>query len=244
MLRARRVAAGVALGAAALLSLPSQAQASPSAALLPETLTSPTAGLLSRALAAPSVGADDVRLWSVWQSDGTAWLAVTARDVPPDGSVVGWRFSAAPDASASEPPGGELPSFQSVCGQDTAGSGHKRVALAVDFGDDADARPGDRPPAQDVLRCVAGVEDATTAQLLASAARVRVNAQGEVVAVTDHPPGETDGTILAPAPAMGSPIGSPVLLVAGGVGTLLLLAGGTIIATRRRSGTPSAPSNL
>lgn len=216
MLRARRVAAGVALGAAALLCLPSPALASPSAG-------------------------GDVRSWSVWQSDGTAWLATTAGYGPQDGSVLGWRFSAAPDVSASEPPGGELPSFQDVCGQDTAGSGHKRVALVVDFGEEDDARPGDRPPAQDVLRCVAGAEDATAVQFLASAAEVRVNALGEVASVAGYPAAAT-GAEPAPAPARGPSGGPPVLLIAGGAGALLLLGGGAVIATRRRATRPPARS--
>src|SRR4051794_9313002 len=105
MLRARRVAAGVALAAAALLSLPFPALASPS---------------IDPGAADPNA----VRLWSVWQSDGTAWLATASKDVPRDGSVVGWRFPASPDGTASEPPGGELTSYESVCGGSAATSGH------------------------------------------------------------------------------------------------------------------------
>lgn len=221
MLRARRVAAGVALTAAALLSLPCPALASPS--------IDP---------GGPVPGAADpnaVRLWSVWQSDGTAWLATASKDVPRDGSVVGWRFSASPDGTASEPPGGELTSYESVCGGSAATSGHKRVAVVVDFGDaDADAYPGDRPPAGGVLRCVAGAENATAAQLLASAAKVRVNAQGDVVAVGDYPAQAKGGTGLVTTPD--APDGGPSLtLIAGGAGALLLLGGGAAVATRRRS---------
>ncbi|MFI7700833.1 hypothetical protein [Nonomuraea sp. NPDC049480] len=127
MLRARRVGAGVVLGAAALLFLPFSALAPASAGA-----DNPLPG-----------GADShaTRLWSVWQSDGTAWLAAAAGDSPPDGSVIGRRFSAAPDEAASESPGGDLPSFEGVCGGDVAGSGHKRVAVAVDHGDgETDAR--------------------------------------------------------------------------------------------------------
>nr|WP_311132311.1 hypothetical protein [Nonomuraea gerenzanensis] len=164
MLRAYRVVAAVALGAAVLLSLPFSALAAP-----------------------PS------RAWGVWVSDGTAWLAATPRDSPPDGSVVGWRFSEASDGGIGEPPGGELPSFEGVCGRETAGSGHKRVVVAVDFGDvgamgsgGEEPRPGDRPPAQAAPVCVAGAEDATTAQLLAAAAEVRVDGAGGVVSVDGH----------------------------------------------------------
>ncbi|MGI5292589.1 SCO2322 family protein [Nonomuraea polychroma] len=229
MLRACRVAAGVALGAAAFLFLPFSALASPS--IDPQD---------------PLPGAADpnaTRLWSVWQSDGTAWLAASAGDAPPDGSVIGWRFSAAPDGAASESPGGDLPAFETACGKDAAASGHKRVAVAVDFGDgDTDAYPGDQPPAQGVLTCVAGAEDATAAQLLAAAAKVRVNGQGEVVAVNDYPAQEKGGAPLtAPVPAADGASGPPIALIAGGAGALALLGGGAVIATRRRT-KPSVPA--
>lgn len=233
MLRAGRVAAAVVLGAAAVVLLPSSALGSPS----------------SRP-GGPAPGA--VRLWGVWRSDGTAWLASTAAYEPADGSVVGWRFGVSADGSVGEPPGGELPSFPAVCVQDAAGSGHKRVAVAVDFGDgEGDVPPGDRPPAHPLLRCVTGAEDATAAQLLASAARVGVNGRGEVVSVSGYP-SQGAGTALSQgagtAPSQGAGVaeraaapasasgGVPALLIAGGAGALLLLGGGTALAARRRPG--------
>ncbi|NRQ38887.1 hypothetical protein HII36_44760 [Nonomuraea sp. NN258] len=184
------------------------------------------------------------RLWSAWQSDGTAWLAARPGDGPPDGSVVGWRFAVSPDGAASEPPAGEMPVFETVCGKDAAASGHKRVAVVVDFGDaDADAFPGEQPPRQDVVKCVAGAEGATAVQLLASAARVRVNDQGGVVAVDDYPAREKGGAEpAAPAAAesAGESGGSPVVWIAGGAGVLLLLGGGAVVATRRRAKSPAA----
>ncbi|MEV0993639.1 SCO2322 family protein [Nonomuraea sp. NPDC050202] len=212
MLRAYRVVAGVALGVAALLSLPSSALASPS----PE---------------------DATRAWGVWLSDGTAWLAAAPGDSPPDGSVVGWRFSVAPDGTTGEPPGGDLPSFEAVCGRDTAGSGHKRVVLAVDFGDaEADAHRGERPPAQAAPACVAGAEDATTAQLLAAASQVRVDVAGGVTSVDGYPATPPQGgTALTAAPPPAGAGGPPTLLIVGGAGALALLAAGTAVATRRRT---------
>ncbi|GAA4945451.1 hypothetical protein HD597_006682 [Nonomuraea thailandensis] len=216
MLRAYRVVAGVALGVTAFLSLPSSALASPS----PGGAT---------------------RAWSVWLSDGTAWLAAAPEDSPPDGSVVGWRFSVAPDGAAWEPPGGDLPSFEAVCGRDTAGSGHKRVVLALDFGDaEADAHPGERPPAQAAPACVAGAENATTAQLLAAAAQVRVDGAGGVTSVDGYPGSPAqDGTALTAALPTTAAAGPPALLIVAGAGALALLASGTAVATRRRSRTRS-----
>ncbi|MEO3803310.1 SCO2322 family protein [Nonomuraea sp. B1E8] len=222
MLRAFRVAAGVALGAAASVSLPCSAIAAP-----PVSPGDPVPG-------AADPGA--ARGWSVWQSDGTAWLAAAPGDSPPDGSVIGWRFSAAPDGTAGEPPAGELPSFQAVCGKDTAASGHKRVVVAVDFGEaGSDAYPGERPPAEPSATCVAGAESATAARLLASVGRVRVNAGGDVVAVDDYPGGEKGGAALDAAVPAASEGGAPATLIAGGAGVLALLAGGALVATRRRT---------
>ncbi|YCK40627.1 SCO2322 family protein [Actinomadura sp. ATCC 39365] len=236
MLRAGRVAAAAVLGAAAVLLLPSSALGSPS---------SRPGGPVPGTAAEPGA----VRLWGVWRSDGTAWLASTAAYEPADGSVVGWRFTVSADGSAGEPPGGELPSFPAVCVQDAAGSGHKRVAVAVDFGDgEGDVPPGDRPPAHPLLRCVTGAEDATAAQLPASAARVGVNGRGEVVSVSGYPSQgagtvpsqETDAAGRAAAPAS-APGGSPALLITGGAGALLLIGGGAALAARRRPGRPGRP---
>ncbi|GAA3554654.1 hypothetical protein GCM10022419_038810 [Nonomuraea rosea] len=265
MLRAYRVAAGVAIGAAFSLSLPLSALAAPSSAAPSRTATTPGPAIAAQPLGAPplallttlgtqSFAPEDLvpeaaapgvtRAWSVWQSDGTAWLATTAQDAPPDGSVIGWRFSAAPDAAAGESPGGELPSFRIVCGKDAATSGHKRVVVMVDFGDgESDAYPGDRPPAKGVLKCVAGAEDATAAHLLATAAKVRANAQGDVVTIGDYPAQDKGGTDLSPDPTGSDPGGGlPIALIAGGAGALVLLGGGAVVATRRRTRSTTQPA--
>lgn len=179
------------------------------------------------------------RVWSVWQSDGTAWLAATPADVPKDGAVIGWRFSVAADGSAAESPGGDQPAFDQVCGKQAAASGQKRVAVQVDFGDAAsDAYPGDTPPAQGLLKCVSGAENASAAQLLALAADAKVNPQGEVVAVDDYPAKEKGGA--APTPAAGGSQGGglPLTWILGGAGALVLVAGGAVVATRRRAKAP------
>ncbi|MFI6295531.1 SCO2322 family protein [Nonomuraea sp. NPDC050790] len=187
------------------------------------------------ALATPPVSPDPgaVRMWSVWESDGTAWLAAAATDVPADGDVVGWRFAATPDGTPAEPPGGELADFTAVCGQQAGGDG-KRVAVLVDFGDAAaDAYPGERPPTP-IRTCVRGAKESSAAQLLAQAAKARVDAQGRVVAVNGYPAQEKGGTELStPAPSSAGGLSLPMLL--GGAGVLVLLAAGAVVATRRRA---------
>ncbi|MEO3789817.1 hypothetical protein ABGB14_06370 [Nonomuraea sp. B10E15] len=142
-----------------------------------------------------------------------------------------------PGRDGGRTPAGELPSFQALCGKDTAGSGHKRVVVAVDFGEaGTDAYPGEHPPAEPSATCVAGAESATTARLLASMAGVRVNAGGDVVAVDGYPGREKGGTALDGAlPETASEGGVPVTWIAGGAGVLALLGGGALVAARRRT---------
>ncbi|WP_327086102.1 SCO2322 family protein [Nonomuraea sp. NBC_01738] len=221
MLRRIRVAAGAAVVAAAFLSHPAMANAAE-----PVSPGGPVPG-------APDPNA--VRVWSVWQSDGTAWLAATPKDVPADGSVIGWRFAASPDSTASEPPGGELADFATLCAGQAAVSGSKRVAVQVDFGDaTADAYPGDTPPGA-LMKCVTATPDSTTTQLLASAATTRADGQGTVLAVSGYPSKEKGGSELATtSTAEPEPTGLPLPLILGGAGALVLLAGGAVVATRRR----------
>jgi hypothetical protein len=68
-----------------------------------------------------------------------------------------WRRS-------TEPPRGDLPSFQTVCGGDAAASGSKRVVVRVDFGDaESDAFVGEQPPSEELTKCVTGAEAASMA---------------------------------------------------------------------------------
>ncbi|MFI6907414.1 SCO2322 family protein [Nonomuraea sp. NPDC050394] len=243
MLRRIRVAAGSAAAALALLTVPALANpplANPplsNALLANAPLANPLRATAPVSPGGPVPGAPDpdaVRVWSVWESDGTAWLAAAPGDVPSDGDVVGWRFAASPDGTPAEPPGGELAGFTAVCGQQAGGDG-KRVAVLVDFGDaDNDAYPGERPPAP-IRACVRGTTEATAAQLLAQAARARVDARGRVVAVNDYPAREKGGTEASAPAASSAPGGPPLPLILGGAGVLVLLAGGALVATRRRA---------
>lgn len=219
MLRAFRVA-GFAIAATLLMSSPALADP----AVAPND---PVPG-------APDPNAP--RLWSFWQSDGTAWLGATAQDVPADGSVIGWRFAASPDGTAMEPPGGEMPVFEAVCGKEPAASGHKRVVLTVDFGDaESDAYPGDQPPSGALQKCVAGAENATATQLLALVARARIDDKGVPLAINDYPAKEKGGAELPKPAGAQSEGGLPMGWILGGAGALVLLGGGAFVATRRRT---------
>lgn len=190
---------------------------------------------------APQPGPDTPRQWTFWQSDGLAWLAPEAGAVPADGSVIGWRFGVSPDGAGTDSPR-EVPAFDDVCGGQAAGSGQKRVVLAVDFGDgEVDAYPGDTPP-QSTVTCVVAPSSATSLQLLSSeATRPRVDDSGNVLAVSGYPAKNTAtgkelpiSQAAAPAAPASKEGGAPVLLIAGGV--LAVAAGvGVFFLLRRRS---------
>ncbi|WP_157520925.1 SCO2322 family protein [Herbidospora daliensis] len=190
---------------------------------------------------APQPGPDTPRQWTFWQSDGLAWLAPEAGAVPADGSVIGWRFGVAPDGAGTDSPR-EVPAFDDVCGAQAAGSGQKRVVLAVDFGDgEVDAYPGDTPP-QSTVTCVVAPSAATSLQLLSSeTTRPRVDDTGNVLAVSGYPAkNTTTGKELPISQAAGAAAapseegGAPVLLIAGGV--VAVAAGvGVFFLLRRRS---------
>nr|WP_062342422.1 SCO2322 family protein [Herbidospora sakaeratensis] len=191
---------------------------------------------------APQPGPDTPRQWTFWQSDGLAWLAPEAGAVPADGSVIGWRFGVSPDGAGTDSPR-EVPAFADVCGTQAAGSGQKRVVLAVDFGDgEVDAYPGDTPPPSTVT-CVVAPASATSLQLLSSeTTRPRVDDTGNVLAVSGYPAkNTTTGEELPISRAAGAPAapapeedGAPVLLIAGGA-VAVAAGAGVFFLLRRRS---------
>ncbi|GAA5073936.1 hypothetical protein HNP84_009809 [Thermocatellispora tengchongensis] len=187
---------------------------------------------------------DAPRGWSFWQSDGTAWLTageVSADSTPKDGATIGWRFAATPDGVPAEAPGGDIPVFEQVC-KEQAAAGKKRVAVAVDFGDaEADAYPGETPPASaPMVKCVVADEPATALQILGSVATARVDQTGRVLTVNGYP--AKAGSAGQPAPG-GATAGDgqegsgglPMLLIIGAV-VVIVAAGATAwLMTRRKS---------
>ncbi|WP_157244414.1 GPS-CTERM domain-containing protein [Nonomuraea typhae] len=149
--------------------------------------------------------------WTVWESDGTAWLAARPDDPVSAGDLIGWRYA----AGAGEPPGRGWMTYVEQCAGPS--DSLREAAVVIDFGD---AQRGERPPAP-VRACVRVDEGATAAQVPAKVAEVRTGARGEVAAVNGYP--------AAPPP------GPPVPLLAGGVAVLILLAAVVLLAVRRRA---------
>ncbi|MFJ9208642.1 SCO2322 family protein [Streptomyces sp. NPDC102264] len=129
------------------------------------------------------------RYWSFWESDGAKWTYATqgpATARPADGAVNGFRFAVSADSADADRPR-ETPDFTAVCGSTPARDGHKRIAVVIDSGTDADAPDGEKPPAPRA-ECARVGEDATSAEALAAVAKpLRYNSEALLCAVSGYP---------------------------------------------------------
>lgn len=190
------------------------------------------------ASAAPA-SADATAFWGYWQARGAHWaFAQTgpATAHPKNGAVEGWRFAKA--AGNTGVPPRAKPDFARLCGSSAAPAGSKRVAVVIDYGDPADAPGGTMPPAAKTA-CAVVPDDATGSDVLAKVARATADKSGLICAI------DSFGTCAAAAPAAtpsasatpahgGKSAGSTALTV--GIGLLLILAaGGSMMAVRRRA---------
>jgi len=133
------------------------------------------------------------RYWSYWNAtdestDGT-WTYATegsGTHVPVDGSVEGWRFGIAGEESRIRP---SFPAdFDSICSQQDAVEGSKRVAVVIDPGAPSQAPDGENPGAVRT-ECVVAERNATGFQVLAQVAEVRTDA-GFVCGLDGYPASE------------------------------------------------------
>jgi hypothetical protein len=188
------------------------------------------------AFAAPA-SADATAFWGYWQASGSDWaFAKTgpASAHPKEGAVEGWRFARS-SGDTGTPPRAE-PAFAKICGSTAAQAGNKRVAVVIDYGDRADAPSGATPPAAKTS-CAVVPQSATGSDVLAKVATPKEDKSGLICAI------DTFGPCAAAAPAAtpSSPAakkkdsGSTALSVGIGV-VLVLAAGGSMVALRRRTG--------
>ncbi|MFE4535606.1 SCO2322 family protein [Streptomyces scopuliridis] len=170
------------------------------------------------------------RYWSFWESDGATWTYATqgpATARPADGAVNGFRFAVSADSGDADRPR-ETPDFAAVCGGTPARDGHKRIAVVIDSGTDADAPDGEKPPA---LRaeCARVGEDATSAEALAAVAKpLRYNSEALLCAIAGYPASGCGEQVAAdggtepaptppPTPVQTPPPAYPTELTAGGM---------------------------
>ena len=147
------------------------------------------ATLVAACLAALTVApahAAAFRYWGFYQLTNGAWAFAqkgSDQTVPKDGSVDGWRFAVADEASTRFPRA--VLTFDQVCGTTAAEAGKKRVGVVVDFGRPADSADNATPPEPKAV-CAVVATDATSTAVLAAAGEVRTE-KGLVCGVAGYP---------------------------------------------------------
>ncbi|MHA3836188.1 SCO2322 family protein [Terrabacter sp. AAH1] len=147
------------------------------------------ATLVAACLAALTVApahAAAFRYWGFYQLTNGAWAFAqkgSDQTVPKDGSVDGWRFAVADEASTRFPRA--VLTFDQVCGTTAAEAGKKRVGVVVDFGRPADSAGNATPPEPKAV-CAVVATDATSTAVLAAAGEVRTE-KGLVCGVAGYP---------------------------------------------------------
>lgn len=151
------------------------------------------AACLSALTVAPAHAAA-YRFWGFYQLTDGAWTFAqkgSDQTVPADGSVDGWRFAVADEASTRFPRG--VLTFEQICGSTPAQDGKKRVGVVVDFGRSADSADGATPPEPKAV-CAVVDKDATSTAVLATAGEVRAE-KGLVCGVAGYPTTDCGGAV-------------------------------------------------
>jgi hypothetical protein len=147
------------------------------------------ATLVAACLAALTVApahAAAFRFWGFYQLTNGAWAFAqkgSDQTVPKDGSVDGWRFAVADEASTRFPRA--VLTFDQICDSTPAEAGKKRVGVVVDFGRPADSADNATPPEPKAV-CAVVATDATSTAVLAAAGEVRAE-KGLVCGVAGYP---------------------------------------------------------
>ena len=152
------------------------------AALLP-LLALLLAGFVSVGTAPSAQAADVYRYWAYFTVKDGAFVAQEtgpAGATPEDGDIEGYRYAAPANFEKPNLPRADLAevTFDAVCGDKSAETGKKRVAVLLDYGIEADAADGETPPEPEAL-CAVVDEKANGLQTLQSRRARRPH--GEVV---------------------------------------------------------------
>ena len=142
--------------------------------------------------------AADYRYWTFWVTTNDSWSfanegAGTLKAT--DQMVTGWKF-AITGADNGLPPT-ESAVFAQLCPDTSEQAGTLRVAVVVDFNDQATAPEGETPPSASVIKCVTVTEGQTAADALnAAGLEVRAN-DGFVCGINGYPKEECGLEIAA-----------------------------------------------
>ena len=141
--------------------------------------------------------AADYRYWTFWVTTNDSWSfanegAGTLKAT--DQMVTGWKF-AITGADNGLPPT-ESAVFAELCPDTSEQAGTLRVAVVVDFNDQATAPEGETPPSANVVKCVTVNEGQTAADAL-NAAGLEVRANDDFVCGINGYPKEECGLEIA-----------------------------------------------
>jgi hypothetical protein len=203
--------------------------------------------VIGAATAIPA-SAEAFRYWGYYAWSGDAWAFADAgsNDTnPADGSVEGWRFAVAGEASARLPRAAG--DFDTLCGSTPESDGSKRVGVVIDFGTQDDAPEGDTAPAP-LGACAVVPEDATGSDVLVAVAEVRLGDGGFVCGIDGYPsqgcgdPVDSDAPTSEEEPvelelaagddSSSTPAWAPIAL---GVAAIVVVATAALTISRRRS---------
>jgi hypothetical protein len=140
------------------------------------------------------------RYWGYFQAapGATEWtMAMTGPTTnAKDGSVEGWMHTFSnDDVNASAPR--LAPNFSSLCKSIKPAANKKRVGVVVDFGIAAIRPRGESIPKR-VTTCVQVDLNATGAEVLAAAAKIRASSSGFICGINGYPVRECSAEIKTP----------------------------------------------
>ena len=156
------------------------------------------ASIFTSLLSITTANAADYRYWTFWVTTNDSWSfanegAGTLKAT--DQMVTGWKF-AITGADNGLPPT-ESAVFAQLCPDTSEQAGTLRVAVVVDFNDQATAPEGETPPSPNVVSCVTVNEGQTAADALnAAGLEVRAN-DGFVCGINGYPKEECGLEIAA-----------------------------------------------
>jgi hypothetical protein len=132
--------------------------------------------------------AADYRYWTFWVTTNDSWSfanegAGTLKAT--DQMVTGWKFAITGADNGLPPTDSAV--FAELCPDTSEQAGTLRVAVVVDFNDQATAPEGETPPSSNVVNCVTVNEGQTAADALnAAGLEVRAN-DGFVCGINGYP---------------------------------------------------------
>lgn len=135
--------------------------------------------------------AADYRYWTYWVTTSDQWsfsnfgAADKENSLATDQMVTGWKFAITGADTGTAPAASAV--FADLCPDTSEQAGALRVAVVIDFNDQATAPEGETPPSENIINCVTVSQGQTAADAL-NAAGLDIRAKdGFVCGVNGYP---------------------------------------------------------